>query len=56
MIRIPPPDPYEAHEPPSLQLHAPTAVLLDGTPNLHDDRIADAALDWRPGMLVIAQH
>jgi hypothetical protein len=56
MMRLPQPDPYESHDPPALRIHAPTAVFLDGTPSLTDDRIADAALDWRPGMLVIAQH
>ncbi len=56
MMRLPQPDPYESHEPPSLHLHAPTAVFLDGTPTGLDDRLADAALEWRPGMLIVVQH
>lgn len=53
---LPPPDPHEGgHDGPAhdMNLAAPTAVFVGGTPSPADDRISDALLDFRPGLLVI---
>ena len=54
MFVLPPPDPYECREPPTLELSAPVAVFLDGVPSAEGDRIAAAVLAVRPGALVVA--
>jgi hypothetical protein len=32
---------------------APTAVFVRGTPNSGTDRLSDAILDFRPGVLIV---
>jgi hypothetical protein len=53
MVRLPPPDPNEAFEPQELELSAPTAGFLAGPPTAEEDRLADAILERRPGLLVV---
>jgi hypothetical protein len=53
MVRLPPPDPNEAFEPQDLDLSAPAAVFLAGPPTAEEDRLADAILERRPGLLVV---
>jgi hypothetical protein len=53
MPKLPPPDPNEPGEPEGMELSAPAAIFLDGTPNVRADRVASAVLDWRPGALVV---
>jgi hypothetical protein len=50
---LPPPDPNEASEPTGIELSAPAAVFLTGPPNAEEDRLADAILERRPGVLVV---
>ncbi len=55
-VRLPPPDPYEpAGTPPDggIPLPAPAAIFLHGRPSRELDRVSDAILDFRPGMLVV---
>ena len=52
MLRLPPPDPNETHEPAGLELNEPAAIFLTGTPTAEEDRVAAAILDRRPGALV----
>jgi hypothetical protein len=53
--RLPPPDPHESYGvPPDDQpVPAPTAVYALGPPNAETDRLSDAILDLRPGVLVV---
>jgi hypothetical protein len=53
MVRLPPPDPNEAFEPQELELSSPAAVFLAGPPSATEDRLADAILERRPGLLVV---
>jgi hypothetical protein len=53
VVRLPPPDPNEAFEPQELELSASAAVFLAGPPSAEEDRVADAILEWRPGLLVV---
>jgi hypothetical protein len=54
MFVLPPPDPNEGRELPTLELDAPVAVFLAGVPTVEGECIASAVLDWRPGALVVA--
>ena len=54
--QLPPPDPNESlgHVPArDASLPWPTAVYLGGPPALEHERVADALLDLRPGLLVV---
>jgi hypothetical protein len=52
--RLPPPDPSEpSGAAPDLAVPAPTTVFLKGRPTPELDRIADAILAVRPGLLVV---
>ena len=51
---IPPPDPFEPTGPPDgFPVHAPTTMFLGGTPSRAIDRLADAILTARPGLLIV---
>jgi hypothetical protein len=53
---LPPPDPNEPHAltPDSeLNISGPTAIFVGGRPSEGDDRLADAILAFRPGVLVV---
>ena len=50
---LPSPDPDEAFEPTGIELGAPAAVFLTGPPSDEEDRLADAILERRPGVLVV---
>jgi hypothetical protein len=54
MLRLPPPDPNESHDLQGLNLNAPVAIFLAGSPSPAADRLASAVLKWRPGALVVA--
>ena len=56
MLQLPPPDPYERHEPSELALASPTAIFLGGPPSPAAARLADALLDWRPGALLVVRR
>jgi hypothetical protein len=54
--RLPPPDPHESYGLPSdedQRVFAPTAVFVQGKPSPETDRISDALLDFRPGLLIV---
>ena len=52
---LPPPDPYETPgPPPDLELASPWAVFLTGPPSQDDDKLSDAVLRYRPGLLFVA--
>jgi hypothetical protein len=52
---LPPPDPYETPgPPPDLQIASPWAVFLGGSPTTRDDRLSEAVLRYRPGLLFVA--
>jgi hypothetical protein len=56
--KLPPPDPNEPFvlPPDETPLGAPTAVFLGARQaSAEDDRIADALLDVRPGLLIVLQ-
>jgi hypothetical protein len=51
---LPPPDPSEPGDPSdSYEVFAPTTMYLHGRPSRATDRIADAILAARPGLLVV---
>ena len=51
---LPPPDPFESTSPSDdFSVTEPTAMFLKGNPNEADDRVADAILSARPGLLVV---
>jgi hypothetical protein len=51
---IPPPDPFEPAGPPDgFFVAAPTTMFLRGTPSQAGDRLADAILTARPGLLIV---
>jgi hypothetical protein len=54
MVRLPPPDPNEFHEPERFELTEPAAVFLAGPPTAEAAPMAAAVLDCRPGGLVVA--
>jgi hypothetical protein len=53
--RLPPPDPGEpAGTPPEgMRMAAPAAVFVNGRPSRELDRLTDAILDARPGLLFV---
>jgi len=52
--RLPPPDAFEpSGTPHSLQIPAPTTVFLHGDPSRASDRVADAIVAFRPGLLIV---
>jgi hypothetical protein len=52
--RLPPPDPFEpGGAPPGFAVPAPTTVFLSGRPTPELDRVADAILAARPGLLLV---
>jgi hypothetical protein len=54
--RLPPPDPHESYGHPPGEDHpvaAPTAIFVRGTPSSETDRLSDAILDFRPGVLIV---
>jgi hypothetical protein len=54
--KLPPPDPNESlgmQPGDETQLVAPTAVFVMGPPSTHADRVSDAVLDMRPGLLIV---
>jgi hypothetical protein len=52
--RLPPPDPFEPGDaPPDFALTAPTTMFLMGSPTPDLDRVAEAILAVRPGLLVV---
>ncbi len=55
-MRLPPPDPYESHEPGDLEIETPTVVFLFGPPSAAADQLADKLLDWRPGALLVVRR
>jgi hypothetical protein len=58
-MKLPPQDPYEPqdHGPrPEASLPAPTVIFLCGPPSREADRLADALLAFRPGVLFVASH
>jgi hypothetical protein len=55
-MHLPPPDPYESHEPTALELDSPTAVFLSGPPSAAADRLAERVLEWRPGALLVVRR
>ena len=51
---LPPPDPNETPGPPAdLELASPWAVFLHGPPSAEGDRLSQAVLRYRPGLLFI---
>jgi len=52
---LPPPDPNEtSHEPEDVgPIPAPIALFAHGRPSVRQDRLADAVLAWRPGLLFV---
>jgi hypothetical protein len=52
---LPPPDPYETPDPPpELELSSPWAVFLSGPPTSEQNELAEAILQFRPGLLFVA--
>jgi hypothetical protein len=52
--RLPPPDPSEPGPPADLSLPGPSAVFMSGPPGPDADRLADAILTARPGLLFVS--
>jgi hypothetical protein len=54
-VRLPPPDPHEQpfNEPEDMQLDTPMSVFGAGGPSREVERLADAILDARPGLLIV---
>jgi hypothetical protein len=52
---LPPPDPneYLIGEPPGDRVAAPMTVFVGGEPTEADEKIADALLNLRPGVLIV---
>lgn len=50
---LPAPDPFEPDAPPGIAVPTPTTMYLNGRPTRDDDRVADAILAARPGLLVV---
>jgi hypothetical protein len=56
---LPPPDPNEPHEltpESSLGISGPTAIFAAGPPSDEVDRLADAILAFRPGVLIVLER
>jgi hypothetical protein len=54
--KLPPPDPHETlglQPAGDTRLQAPTAVFVLGAPSPQTDRVADAMLELRPGLLLL---
>ena len=54
--KLPPPDPNESlgmQPVDDTSMCAPTAVFLAGGPSAQADRVSDAVLDLRPGLLIV---
>jgi len=54
--QLPPPDPHESYGLPARDDHpvgAPTAIFVQGAPSPETDRLSDAILDFRPGVLIV---
>jgi hypothetical protein len=59
VMKLPPRDPCEPHDhapSPDASLPAPTAIYLCGPPSPEADRLSDAILEFRPGVLFIVKH
>jgi hypothetical protein len=54
-VRLPPPDPNEGSysEPDAPPFDTPTVVFVGGTPSRSAQRLADAILTARPGVLIV---
>jgi hypothetical protein len=52
---LPPPDPRESPfgEPEAMRVPAPTTVFARGKPSPEAERLADAILAARPGLLIV---
>ena len=51
---IPPPDPFEPVGPPDgFSVAAPMTMFIRGTPSRAGDRLADAIVAARPGLLIV---
>ena len=55
MAQLPPPDPFESlgAEPADVEITSPTAVYLAGPPSEAMERLTEAILAARPGMLIV---
>jgi hypothetical protein len=56
MPELPAPDPHESFElspTGGMRVPAPTAMFVMGPASPESDRIADAILDLRPGLLIV---
>jgi hypothetical protein len=55
MSDLPPPDPRESPfgEPGDLEVTAPTTVFVRGIPSAAAQRLADAIVTARPGILIV---
>jgi hypothetical protein len=55
MSELPPPDPLESPfgEPGPIEVTAPTTVFARGTPTAAAQRLADAIVAARPGILIV---
>jgi len=54
--QLPPPDPHESlglTPEGQLEISGPTAVFVGGPPSPDVDRLADAFLEFRPGVLIV---
>lgn len=54
-VWVPPPDPHESGEPGETRIPAPTAVFPPGVPSPQAERLADAIVGWRPGLLFVVR-
>jgi len=54
-MRLPPPDPHEQgyREPDGMRLDAPMTLFGAGGPSREVERLADAIIDARPGLLFV---
>jgi hypothetical protein len=54
MSDLPPPDPRESpYGEPALEVSAPTTVFVRGTPTPEAQRLAEAIVTARPGVLIV---
>ena len=56
-VWVPPPDPRESPvgEPAATRMPAPTTVFPRGTPSQKAERLADAIVNARPGLLLVVR-
>jgi hypothetical protein len=52
-VDLPPRDPHEHAEPEDVEVGSPTVIFAAGEPTRHDERLADAILTARPGVLFV---